>query len=428
MARSSSLKNKSLAYYNYLAVFAYYFTAVLSSSFGLLSYKMMAVILAITTTIIVLANFKRNGKTIVRVLCPMLLVAFIFAFGKPFYPSSSFPESSTLHQSELLALVGQVIPTMLLAVLVSKRRECQIEMIRATPLIGLVLSLVAIRTVLNPAEVNESGFIQVEGGLNYQTVSYMGAYAFAFIGFFIVCHDLVKWPRFVGLFCVKWGLYVLFVVDFVIVMLSGGRGGFVVMGFHLILFVFMYFRKLSIERKKSVQLLLIILLTILASVVFYVIQMVSDDFVALGRITGLLDGSGDSGRDNLRTMAIDRFMDSPIFGHTFGSVFYAIGDYSHFIFTDILVEAGIIGFLIFLYLLLKSIWNLVFIAKKTIVDYLWLVFFVDGIGQALFSGYYLANIPMWWGITFALCLHYKGINPDSSNMRHPTIVKSVCIN
>lgn len=404
MGRYSKLSSVALAYYNYLAVFSFYFTAVLSSIFSFLSYKMLAMVLAVVTAFIVIANFRGgNKKGIIRTIVPMAFVVFLFAFGTAFYPSSSFPDSATLHQSELLALAGQVVPAMLLAVVVSKKKECQYEMMRATPLIGFLLSVVAIRTVLNPAEVNASGYVAVEGGLNYQNVAYMGAYAFAFLGYYIVCYNKIEWPKIFKFFLVRYFLYGLFFAVFVIVILSGGRGGFVVLGFHSLLFIYMYFRKTTIERKKAKKFFFIILLVILAFVIFSLIQRVSADFAALERITGMFGGDGDTGRENLRTMALQSFSESPILGYGFGSVFFAIGDYSHNIFTDIMVETGIVGLLVFLYILFKAGKSMIKSSNETIIDYLWLVIFIDGFGQALFSGYYLANIPLWWSIAFALC-------------------------
>lgn len=403
MGRSLKFSTVALAYYNYLAVFAFYFTAVLSSVFSFLSYKMLAMVLAVITAIIAIANFRgERQKAIVRVFLPMLFVVLMFSLGTSFYPSSSFPDSSMLHQSELLALTGQVIPAMLLAVIVTKKRDCQYEMMRATPLIGLLLSVVAIRTVLKPAEVNASGYIAVEGGLNYQSVAYMGAFAFAFLGYYIVCYNKIEWPQIFRLFLVRFFLYGLFFADFVIVILSGGRGGFVVLGLHSLLFIYFYFKKTNIERKKVQRLLFIVLLVTLSFVVISLIQKVGADFAALGRITGMFSGEGDSGRDDLRQMALKSFENSPILGYGFGSVFYAIGDYSHNIFTDIMVEIGIVGLLVFIYILFKTGRLLIKSSKETIVDYLWLVIFLDGIGQAMFSGYYLANIPLWWAITYAL--------------------------
>ena len=92
--------------------------------------------------------------------------------------------------------------------------------------------------------------------------------------------------------------------------------------------------------------------------------------------------------------------EKPVFGHGVGSVFFEMGTYSHNFITDAMVEVGVIGtfilFSLFIILVFKAIKDI----YHDISDSLWLIIFLDGLVMSLFSGYYLAQIPLWWSVAF----------------------------
>ena len=77
-----------------------------------------------------------------------------------------------------------------------------------------------------------------------------------------------------------------------------------------------------------------------------------------------------------------------------------------------MVETGILGTLFFVGVLVKTIKNLAIIVKRDITEYLWLVIFLDGFVMSMFSGYYLAHLPIAWSIGFSL-----------SRIKHSVVVK-----
>lgn len=120
------------------------------------------------------------------------------------------------------------------------------------------------------------------------------------------------------------------------------------------------------------------------------------------RIVNTVETQDENGRDFLRAMALNSFLESPILGHGFGSVFYEIGEYSHNCVTDALVETGIIGAGIFVFLIIYVWKKSGQMMRYDITNFLWRIIFLDGIVMSLFSGYYLAHLPIYWTVGFVL--------------------------
>lgn len=120
------------------------------------------------------------------------------------------------------------------------------------------------------------------------------------------------------------------------------------------------------------------------------------------RIVNTVEHQDENGRDVLRGLALLSFLDSPIWGHGFGSVFYEVGEYSHNCITDALVEIGVIGCSVFILLLIMTWRKTGKLMQVDLTDAIWRIVYLDGLVMSFFSGYYLGHIPIYWIMGFVL--------------------------
>ena len=191
----------------------------------------------------------------------------------------------------------------------------------------------------------------------------------------------------------------LVIVNFLTIMLAGGRGGLVLFSMLLLAMGFFYFSTRKLSLKSQIQIVAVLLVVLIAGklCVDYA-ENSTLEMNGFQRVLNLMD----SNRDSLREDAFGLFAESPLLGHGLGSVFSLLGIYTHNLFTDALVETGIIGticLLTFIIISFRQGWRLVAVDKTNL---LWLIIFADGFVLGMFSGYYLAHIPLYWSISF-LC-------------------------
>ena len=105
-------------------------------------------------------------------------------------------------------------------------------------------------------------------------------------------------------------------------------------------------------------------------------------------------------------MALSSFNEKPILGKGFGSVFFALGFHSHNVFFDVLVEGGIVGFSAIVIILLITIRRGLALFRYDYTEMLWFIIFLNGSIMSFLSGYYLANVPLLFGI-FIIMIKYK---------------------
>lgn len=118
----------------------------------------------------------------------------------------------------------------------------------------------------------------------------------------------------------------------------------------------------------------------------------------------------DSGRNALRTKAIEAIMQHPIVGNGIGAEYRLLGTYSHNIALDILLHYGIIfGVIVLLAILMICL--LKFVRAKDKMFYL--MFFCYGAIPLLVSGSYLTSMPLW--ILLGYCVSRES---DATGLLH----------
>jgi len=106
-----------------------------------------------------------------------------------------------------------------------------------------------------------------------------------------------------------------------------------------------------------------------------------------------------SGRMEIWTKALNMIRESPLIGHGLGSFQARYGFYSHNIILDILIFYGLLGFLIFGFLILASLYKIW--RSKTSVKLIGFLFLSLWFPKLFFSAYFMEDFGFWCFIAFS---------------------------
>ena len=325
----------------------------------------MAALIAIISAIVLCYYllFKRfNASKLFAsgLACCIILALYVLTYNFYNYPSEKY-------NSFLLVFGGQVFPTMLCAAVVSQFGLVQYKIKQLAPLVSFTFTIIAFIAGFFPNSATSGGYVSTDYGLNYQSTSYLAAYAASFSFYYLISYNDISWSSIFKKKYIKITLILSIIINFLTILVVGGRGG---LALFLIQSMFVLY---VLNRKKTVTTNQIFKYLGLA---FVVICMIA---ISLSFIENL-----------------------PI-GHGIGSVFYEIGEYTHNCITDALVEIGLVGCLIYILLLLNTWIKGIKLIKTDMSNSLWLIIFLNGFVMSLFSGYYIAQLPICWSIAFILC-------------------------
>lgn len=408
-----------MEYLLYMQIFASYFCAILMYfAPALVTYKTYALVLAVITSLILFWQIiKKKGvisKSTFGIAIFYIGIIICYKWVTPMFYSDN---PVRIYSSQILAIAGQILPYSLLASFAAENEDIQQKIKELAPYVGIAFSLVAFVCAFHPTATTSGGLADNENGMNYQNISYVAAYSAALMEYYLLTHRDIKQ---MGIFQDSIGVFISFgtvMLDFVTVLLSGGRGGFVVIVLFTVITAWLAVNHGLMTVQKLVRgLALAIAACVGLAGAFYYAANSSLKTSGFGRIMRMLGGSGDTGRSSLRERAMNSFQTKPILGHGFGSVFWEVGHYSHNFFTDVLVEIGIIGLIAILVLLVVTFCRELRLIKRDYSDILWMYIFLCGFIMAMFSGYYLTHISSSVAIAFIIsksgCVSSRVATPE----------------
>lgn len=378
---------------------------------GVITYKRFALIIAIISAIVILKLLNDAGWKMPKATFRIFIIYFLLVIAYLITPFFYHGVGNDRYESFRLVLIGQIYPSVLTASLISYREKIQSKIKEIAPFVGFLFSIIAFISSRFPDMQTTGGFAENSNGLNYQSIAYTAAFASSLAETSLISNDFEEKRRWVAFLN-----YITIIVSLISILLAGGRGGFVLYVFFAILTLIMSRKSFSIN---GLLKFIAIILLILVGGYIAVKYAVSSDVATSGikRITGLLNGVGDNGRSDLRSQALTIFQSSPVFGHGLGSVFYEMSLYSHNIFTDSLVETGIIGTCILTIIMVITVIKGFKLVKRDRSDTIWLYLFFCGFIEGMFSGYYLTQIPMYCAIVMILSkplYEYQSIYEDEA--------------
>ncbi len=262
------------------------------------------------------------------------------------------------------------------------------------PVLVLMITLITATSTFG-GETTGNGLTMDTNSINYQTASYYAAYALGLNLFYLDCYDSIK--TFDWLKNIKWLFNVLPFFQIIMCIYAGGRGGFVLMLAVLIMYYILKQKK-GITGDKFFSGIIVFAVGLFVA---YVVLKTGKS-AGINRILGFLGSPNDDGRREIAEEAITVFKTKVVTGYGINSIWYKLGYYSHNIFTDLLVETGVVGTGVVGIILIKTGFALIRLVKKDKNNYIIINLFLFGFMMSLFSGYYLSQPFIWFAIAYAL--------------------------
>jgi len=243
--------------------------------------------------------------------------------------------------------------------------------------------------------------------------------------------NAIEMGRVAGLFCLvsillfffkKSQLYVsvsLFILSGYWVFMVGTRGAFVALIISVLIFYFYYENKGSRILHMSAIFIFMVFMLNVFDVEKYplfsrLLELVQDDFSTRETSAGA--------RVYFWGEAIDQFIQNPIMGIGFGRFADIYGVYPHNLFLEVLVEIGLIGFIGFLLMMYMSLKSVVFLLtseekKNVFFASLWVYYFVN----SMFSGNLIIN-QEFFVMCGVVCGIKTGLDDELRDLRSSDLI------
>lgn len=324
-----------------------------------------------------------------------LIIAGLFLLEPSFYG-----HDVEAYYSYRTVLLIQTIPMSLCAFFVEKDEMVQLKIYRLIPVMGILFSVIAFMACVHPTSSTGAGFAINDYGLDYNSASYLAALASALTEYYFINNDMknAKNHSIIRTIC-----FICIFLNLFSILIAGGRGGLVAYITCFLVSVVWLIKKANLSINTIIK--MVVFIGVVGVAVCFIIRNVVNTTITtsgFARILSTINTGESSGRDAIRKQAIMAFKDKPLLGHGFGSVFFEIGFYSHNIFTDAMIEIGTVGVCLLIVLLFATFVTLVKLIKVDSKNSIWMYIFIYSFTQSLFSGYYLAQIPLWWIIVFGI--------------------------
>lgn len=386
---------------SYFQIFAsYWCSTVLYFLPGIISYRQYAMIIATLSILLTLRQFSlrsfRVPKKYFFFVCAFLLCVILFSVTPQIYGSDN-----VTHSSFFLVLAGQVLPIVIMVPFVSNNHVIEGKIKKITPIISLIFTVIAFFGTFRPTSKTGGGFAYNDNGLTYQTASYLAAYAAGLAEYYLLCKKEIEWHRIFRSSVMGIIMSIIIIINAISILVSGGRGGLVVYLIEIIVILFYWIRKNQINSNKILKIALVV--GAIFGIGYFALRFASKADIAtsgFNRFINTFTKGDQSGRNLIMKHAFESFLKSPIWGHGFGSVFYELNRHSHNLFFDVMVETGIVGLVIWVIFLASTIHKLIIFERNDVTESLWTIIFLDGMIMSLFSGYYLAQLPLLWVMVY----------------------------
>ena len=259
-----------------------------------------------------------------------------------------------------------------------------------------VLGSYGMQATMNGTIIHEGEGEGTDIGLNYQAFSYYMAIEYTYCLYFLF-FSTIKGTKYYRAMVIP--MAIMCIMSALLCIAGGGRGPFVYLGF--ITFVFFLFnRRINNFSHRMIIIPLMIIFFLVAATRLQIF-----DSYGFLRISEKM--TEDSARSVLYAKAWESFLESPIIGHGFGSIWWTVGWPCHNMVLDLLAEGGLIGAGTVLYIFFftgKFLW-------KNTWRYPWLflilVVFLEAMVENFFSGYWVSCQAIWFSMAFAITYSKK---------------------
>lgn len=403
MTRKNRIKEMKMGLLYLLVLFIteIYYTSVALWNLNYSSslYRGLCLLIAVIVICVYLFDIVKNGMCKYELLM-ILIISFIPVLSV--LTISIFGEANSVAVNTIQNFIVRCVPAFLMGLHIAKKDGINLIIKWVDPLV-IYLNVCIIKVILSESFITTVGRRVEFRGTNYQEFSYLCTLALG-LNLFMLFYNKNSFKIFDNkLYKVIRYLY-LFLQIFGIIY-GTGRGAFVLMLVYICYAPYLLFVYHKLNPK---TLIIFVASTMLGIGFFTVASNISQFQYGLNKSLSLMAPGGGinwgetSGRLPIYQTSIDRFVESPLFGHGVDSIFYLshTGYYSHNIYLDLLVEGGLIYLLIFSYILIKTIYLLYKYVKKDIINNFVCICFLYSFVMLNFSGSYLKEACLWFTIAF----------------------------
>lgn len=297
------------------------------------------------------------------------------------------------------------LPAIFAAVYSSKLRTL-FDMTKLLEVLMLLMTLSIIIKVIIPYFQGQR-LLTFAGAVYHQTGSYLAAFAFGLNLYFLFEGQYHERFKFFKSLLYRYFCYLLLLVQALGFILPGGRGGAV-----LGVVYFLYITLSQVTRRNLRTLAKAFVLVVFFAAVIILswpLLMQNDVFrVGYSRATqfiapgGGINWEGTSGRDALYLNTVHLIKQRPVIGYGLYGMWDVINYYPHNLFLEVLLQGGIVYFVLFLWILLlfvRKLLRMINIDRRfKVLGVLFLYPFV----MLMFSGTYLNTPQFWFLLVFVL--------------------------
>lgn len=347
-------------------------------------------------------SFRRNSLFVVFLLLFFILNFFIYNLNS---------KISTKETLSFLYFILWGFSAALISIYVQKNNFFK-DMVKYLEVLMWILSIAVLFAYIVPMFKGADYMKNLTGNqISYQASSYYASFAFGLNCFFLLYGNSQNRFSFTKKKFYLFLLLILLIAQIIGTFSAGGRGGSVLLLTYGILFCI----KLLIDKhvKKKVMGLIVILCIIIAIIIalpklltipfFYSAFNRAFAFVGVNGI----NWSGTSGRDMVYSSAISCIKKSPILGYGIFHYYNVMNNYPHNLFLELLLQGGIIFFLIGLMIIVLIFYKLFKLIQSNNKYILIGVLWIYAIINLQFSGSYLYDSVFWFSSVFILCSRYN---------------------
>lgn len=330
-----------------------------------------------------------------RVYVPMLIILVLYWITQYLYSEPAHD----LYISQFLSFGVRCAPAAIIGIHFMKN-PCFRRMDFLLPFfvlpVGLIIGTIGFGSAMM-SELVSSGEGD-NGGLNYQSLSYYMAEFYAFCAYFIFFAS-IRGTRFHKV--VRWIMIAAMLFFAAVCTMSGGRGA---MAFIIVISGYIVYL-LYKSKRMSKGLITLAIIAVAGLFAFIFVRLDIINSVGLNRV---LDKMGsDNERIDLWSTAIASFLKSPVLGHGLGSVWWEVGYFSHDIFLDILVEAGLLGLSLLLFAMVRVFGRMTGFCRVNPGFLFFMFLLLKESILSLVSGYYMSASILWMAFSMTNVISEK---------------------
>jgi O-antigen ligase len=241
------------------------------------------------------------------------------------------------------------------------------------------------------------GQMQLDGGMNYQTVAYAMAELFGISFFYSFIYKGLELGNLKKLI-----MLVFLFIQAACCAMAGGRGGLVLLVVYVCYLSFLMVKNNIVSKRNF------IVIAIVSVVGFFVVA----DCLGVFNSSGFERSSNSLNNDDRFEVWSEywKFIDDyPIFGYGLGGDYFTVGFYSHNMIVDFLLELGIVGLLVMISIFFKTYKKVYFLTKQNPVFIIVMILFIYGMVMNMFSGYWISMNTNWlcFGVAMTSMNYFK---------------------